>query len=326
MTKQSHWSIATNPFLSAVKGSYMNTKKMSNFYLGKLKANTADTDINTLYTKFLPFDTMMNDSYSSFISQGGIQSGSSETFSVKLIELTASGNQWDSAAQLIYAKGTPKYLTLFPNGHTGLQKGTQIDKLTAIVAHSKALGIVATPDATNAGALNSIKAKVDSFYTDLKKTYDDKNDGKNISSIQSDACFDATIAVCEQMYIGLGTLMIKFYKTPDVIAGYFDEATIRSHKQTDFTHTLKHAQTYTIAERTLATTNQIRINNTGVVPLRFFAANTKDGAIGATFLEVAAGINHEYAASQLGDIANNHFIIVSNPDAIQAGSFVLNLL
>jgi hypothetical protein len=76
----------------------------------------------------------------------------------------------------------------------------------------------------------------------------------------------------------------------------------------------------------LAVTDQIRINNTGPATLRFYAGNAKDAAIGITFIEVAPGANNDYAASLLGDVTNNHFITVYNIDALQTGSFVLDLL
>jgi hypothetical protein len=320
------WNVASNLFLTAIRGSYINAKKMSNFYRAKLSANNSDPDIAQLENNFTSFDTTMDDTYSSFISQGGNQSGASETFSQKLGEITANVNLWDSSAQLIYAKGTGQYLALFPNGHTAFLQGSQIDRITAVKALSLSLGTVAANDTVNAAALTTLQGKVDIYYIALKAAYDDKNDGKNISSIQSDVCYDASVAVCEQMYIGMGTLMIKYYKTPEVIGGYFDEATIRGHQQTDFTHLVKPAHVFTIAQRTLAATDQIRINNTGNVPLRFYTGNTKDTAIGITFIEVAPGANNDYAASLLGDVANNHFITVYNPDGIQTGSFVLDLL
>jgi hypothetical protein len=62
------------------------------------------------------------------------------------------------------------------------------------------------------------------------------------------------------------------------------------------------------------------------VAIRFYAALKKDSAIGNTFLEVAAGTIGEYAASLLGDVVNNHFIRCTNPDLVQGGSFVLELL
>ncbi len=313
-------------FLTAIRGSYVNAKKMSNFYFTQLNNNSADPDIALLKTNFQPFNTTMNSTYTAFIAQGGNQNGASKTFSQRLADMTPNVNFWDSSVQLIYPKGSGPYAALFPNGHTGFLQGTQIDRITAVEALSLKLGADAAADTANAPALTLLKGKVDLYYTDLEKAYNDKNDGKSISGIQSDACFDASIAVCEQMLIGLGTLTIKFYKTPGVIAGYFDEATIRSSQQTDFSHLVKLLTAFTIAKRTLAPTDQIRINNTGPVLLRFYAGNIKDAAIGTVFIEVAPGANQTYSASALGDVTNNHFIMVYNPDVLQPGSFVLNLL
>jgi hypothetical protein len=52
----------------------------------------------------------------------------------------------------------------------------------------------------------------------------------------------------------------------------------------------------------------------------------KDATIGTVFIEVVGGANTKNAASLLGDVANNPFIIFFNPDVVQAGSFVLSLL
>ncbi len=60
--------------------------------------------------------------------------------------------------------------------------------------------------------------------------------------------------------------------------------------------------------------------------MRFYVANTKNEAIGTNFIEVAAGADQDYPTSNLGDILNNHFITVNNQDAVQTGSFVLELL
>jgi hypothetical protein len=320
------WSIAINPFLAAIKGSYVTAKRISNFLTGKLSANSADPDIAQLYNDYLPTDTAMNTTYTNFIAQGGTQSGASEGFNQKLSEITAQANLWDAMIQPIYAKNSASYIALLPHGHAPFLHGAQLSKLTAVEALSKSLFIASTNDSSNATALNTIKATVDTYYAELKTAFDNKNEGKNISSLQSDACFDASIAVCEQQFKIYGLLAAKYYKTPELIAGYFDEANIRNHQQTDFTHTIKPEHTYTIAKRTFQPSDEIRINNTGNVALRFYAAATKDAAIGTTFIEILPSVNADYNVALLGDITNNHYLMVNNPDAIQAGSFVSSLL
>jgi hypothetical protein len=325
-TLNTTWSIAINPFLAAIKGSYLNAKRISNFLLGKLSAGSSDADIAQMYNDYLPTDNAMNTTYTNFISQGGIQSGASEGFNQKLSEITGNANTWDAMIQVVYPKNSAKYIALFPQGHSPFQKGAQINRLTAVAALSTSIATAASTDPANATALNNVKSVIDAYYTDLKTAFDKKNEGKNVSSIQSDACFDASIAVCEQQFITLGKLMIKYYQTPESIAGFFDEAHIRSHQQTDFTHQLKPSKVYTIAKHTFQPTDQIRINNTGNVPLRFYIASTKDAAIGGTYIEVAANANTDYNATLLGDITNNNFVIAYNPDAVQTGSFVLSFL
>src|SRR5665213_341642 len=150
------WSVANNLFLTAIRGSYINAQKMSNFYFAKLSANNSDPDIALLKANYQPFDTTMNSTYTAFLSQGGMQTGSSEGFSQRLAEITANANLWDSSAQLIYTKGSAPYLALFPNGHYPFLHGAQIDRINAIKALSLSLGLSAANDIVNAAALSTL--------------------------------------------------------------------------------------------------------------------------------------------------------------------------
>jgi len=314
------WSFAVNPFLAATNGSYANTHRINNFHLAALNtAQANDSFFATMYNGYKPLHDAFETAYANFLAQGGTQQGSGMGLTSLLSETTAKINHWDAVVQTVYAKGSSQYIALFPNGHTPFMQGTQENRIINI----KALGIAMSNDA----ALSIIKTEVDSFYADLNAAFILKNNEQNKTGIHSAACDAARTALCIQEYANLGEIMAKFYQTPEAVAAFFDLMNIRSHQQTDFTHLVKPVHLYTIAKRTLAATDQIRISNTGNIPLRFYAANSKDEAIGVSpFLEVAGGTNNDYAASLLGDITNNHFIIVYNPDSVQTGSFVFDLL
>jgi hypothetical protein len=313
------WSFSVNPFLAATDGSYANTQRISHFHLAALfNAQTNDVYFVPFYTTYKIKSDAYDLVYTNFLAQGNTQQGSVESVTVLLGQGTAKVNHWDALVQAVYAKGSAQYLILFPNGHTSFMQGSQESRINTFKTLSTNIGTDA--------ALSAVKAEVDAYYVDLMDAFTHKSNNKYKTGVHSDGCDAARVDLCEQQYLNLGSFIAKFFQTPDVVAAFFDLVNIRSSSQTDFTRLVKPLSVFTIVKRTLAPTDQIRINNTGPAILRFFVGNVKDAAIGITFIEVAPGANNDYAASLLGDVTNNHFIIVYNVDAIQTGSFVLDLL
>ncbi len=313
------WSFAVNPFLTATNSSYANTQRINHFHLAALNtAQANDTFFATMYNNYKPLHDAFEADYANFLAQSGTQQGSGLGLTALLSETTTKINHWDALVQAVYAKGSSQYIALFPNGHTPFMHGTQESRINSVKALSIAIG--------NDAELSEVKTEADAFYTDLNAAFIIKTNEQNKTGIHSAACDADRTALCQQQYMNLGKLIAKFSQTPDAVASYFDLVNIRTHKQTDFTHLVKPVHVLTIAKRTLAATDQIRINNTDNVPLHFYVANTKDEAIGATFIVVAPGANQDYAASLLGDVINNLFITVYNPDTMQTGSFVLDVL
>jgi hypothetical protein len=331
MTTTKKWAFIVNPFLTATDSSYANTQRISNFHLSALfTASQTDNFYLGLYNTYKPLHDTFETNYTTWLSQGGTQQGSGITLQQLLDETTTKINSYDATIQGVYPKATNSYKALLPHGHSAFTEGSQLNRINTVNALSTSIVTAITNDATltvdNKQILSNLNLLVIAFYNDLKAAFDAKNNQKNTTKVHSDTCENSRIALCIQQYINLGTLIAKYAATPDSIATYFDLINIRSYSQTDFTHQVKSQHVYTITKHTMAATDQIRINNTGNVPLRFYAANSKDVAIGTVFIEVAAGANADYVAALLGDVANNHFIIVYNPDAVQTGSFVLGLL
>jgi len=341
--KTSVWSYLINPFLAATVNSYANTQRISTFHLAALNAS-AQTDpyFAPLATAYLSVHEAFENAYSAFLAQNISQQGSGLSLTNLLEDGTANINSWDAAIQAVFAKGSNGYKTLFAHGHAPFHQGAQLDRINAVKAFRDLLDLnnvaaYTPPVCLSASLLNGLTAaqlaaltavydQAAAYYTNLKTAYDNKNNAQLITGNHSTAAETARIDVCDVQFLNLCTLTAKYYLQPTLAGDYFDLENIRTHAQTDFTHLVKPVSVYTIAQRTLAATDQVRINNNGPSVLRFYVGNTKDAAIGTTFIEVPAGANTDYAASALGDVTNNHFIIVYNPDAVQTGSFVLDLL
>src|SRR5436853_492955 len=108
--------------------------------------------------------------------------------------------------------------------------------------HLAALNTAQPSDVFFANMYNTYKP----LHDDLNDAFILKNNEQNKTGIHSAACDAARTALCIQEYMNLGSLMTKFYQTPDAVATYFDLMNIRTHQQTDFTHLVKPVHVFTI--------------------------------------------------------------------------------
>ncbi len=342
--KTSIWSRLINPFLIATANSYANTMRISLFHLSKLyTAAQNDPYFVPFYNAYLIIHNAFDTSYSAFLSTSISQQGSGLSLTNLLAASTQNINGWDSLIQTVFPKGSEGYKALLAHGHTPFHQGGQIARIAAVKTLRDLLDInnataALIPPAclpasfltgltpAKLATLTDLYNQIAAYYTNLKNAFDNKNSAQNNTGNHSTAAETARIDLCNEQFFNLNTFLAKYKLTPELAGGFFDLEHIRTHSQTDFTHIVKLLSVYTIVQRTLAPTDMIRINNTGPSILRFYAAHTKDEAIGTVFIEAAPGSNNDYAASLLGDVVNNHFIIVYNPDAVQTGSFVFDLL
>ncbi len=341
--KTTVWSHVTNPFLTATENSFANTKRISIFHLAKLyNASLTDPYFTALYNAYFIIHEIFEKSYAGFLAQSLSQQGSALALTNLFTKSTANINKWDAAIQTVFPKGCDGYKALLAHGHDPFTHGSQFGRINAVkilrdlldfnnaagysqpVCLSASLLAGLTPD--KLAVLAAVYNETDAYYIKLKKAFDNKNDAQFKTGNYSKDAETARIDICNEQFKNLGTLITKYYLKPELAADFFDLENIRTHSQTTFTHLVKPVSVHTIAQRTLAATDLIRINNTGPSVLRFYTSQSKDRAIGTVFIEAAPGTNMDYPASLLGDVTNNHFITVYNSDAVQTGSFVFDLL
>ncbi len=58
----------------------------------------------------------------------------------------------------------------------------------------------------------------------------------------------------------------------------------------------------------------------------FYLSDRKTGTIGSVFIKLEAGEEKTISISELGDAAKMHFLMVSNPDLINKGEFIVEFL
>jgi hypothetical protein len=313
------WSFCMNPILSATDGSNVLGKRINNWHDGALYANRTNPVILAMYNIYHPISFIYVNANADWKSKEGIQMAKTAIFTAAVTDTgSARINAWDAAIQMQRPKGSPGYLALLAHGHDPFQTGTQEEIKDAVLALSKAIGTDA--------ALATLKGEIDAFYITLDdKDRDQKEAFTNLTDA-STALEVARVEMCIAQYADLGTLMSYFARTPLSLKVYFDLKSIRNGRQTLFTGKVKKNYFHKIVERTLLPDAPIMLTNNGATDLQFYISDKKNGTIGATFITITAGNSKEIVASDLGDVATLHFLIVFNPDMVNKGEFEVEFL
>ena len=154
------WSYFQNPFLNAVKRNYKQAIHVSTFTDSRLQAKQTDEFYGPLHVQYHPYHVNFVNAYNAWKSQGGVQKGA--TLSVdQLLKLLSPTkiNAWDLAVMNVYAKGSPEYLAIFPQGHKPFQTGQKDQRINAVQQLVTAL--------TGKAPLAATLADVNTFYDQL---------------------------------------------------------------------------------------------------------------------------------------------------------------
>ena len=305
------WSYTINPFETATNDSYTKALKISTYHYDALAGVQTDPFFGPLYTTFASLHTTLRTNYSNFTAQQGAQM--SKTLSVnQFLDMLSNTKvkQWDVAAQVAHPQGTAAYKNLFPHFRVPFQQGTQLERINAV----KTLSLALTGDT----ALATTKTDVDNFFTQLDGANNTQKSSKSATASNSDKVETARINVCVAMYANLGAMIQKFASTPEVIADYFDLASIRNGSQIDFTGHLKPLHSHNVCKHTFSPEDIITVKNTSPVALQLFLGLTKSteakSILPTGIVTIGANSEQTVQASALGDLTHTNLIIY-NPDA-----------
>jgi hypothetical protein len=306
------WLFLNNPFMRATSGSYEKAVTISTFTDARLAASPG---LGTYYAFYHPLHTALINAYNAWKLGGGQQKTATASMAALLKGLTAAVNDWDFAIQSIARKGTPEYLTFFPQGHTPFITGKQDMRISAVATLSNALATVSPVPA--------VKTQVDSYLSQLNTANTTQEGKKGGTNGLSDAVEAMRVAACHGLYYVLAQLMALYYQNPEPIATYFDLELIRDRQQDDFTGSVQASAVKTIAKRTLEADDMILLKNTGLVPLTFYLAADKGAApvVGAPSVIVPEGQHQNVPANALGDVAENKFLMVYNASELTEGNW-----
>ena len=313
------WYFLVNVFLNATKKSFRLGLRICKIHDSALKSKSSDAFILNMYNTFHIICEAYKDAYGTWIAKRNMQQGATLAFNKLIAELgNAKINAWDAAIASVYSKGSAAYKALLPNGHKPFQQGSQEDRIASLNGLIIAIG--------SDVALATLKTELIAFYKAISDADDYQKQLMSDVQTSSNLLEQSRVSMCVAMYADLGGLMQYFATNALSIESFFDLKGIRRGQQVLFMGTVKHNSIKKIVQKTVLPTDQLMLENTGVTDLSFYLSATKDGAMGATFVTMAAGKTITVTAADLGDATTQHFLMVSNSDAVNSGEFTVEFV
>jgi hypothetical protein len=186
---------------------------------------------------------------------------------------------WEPAIQVKFAKTTPGYKAILPNGRSGLTRGNKEDRVSNLKTFSDALIGIADLAAT--------KTQIDNFYTLVFAARNTQLGSKSAKGLGGKAVSAAVEACMTMQYRNLGLMIDKFEATNSSIESFFDIETLQQSNQTNFTGTLDPSENEAILIHTFMAGDELRLKIIGDAPAKFYLSNSANG-VNSELVQVAA--------------------------------------
>ena len=313
-----NWSYFENPFINSVRGNFKKGLHISTFTDSRLQAKGDDAFYAPLYALYHPLHENFFNIYNTWKSQGGVQKGATLSLDQLLQLLSPSKiNAWDLAVMNVYAKGTPEYVTIFPQGHKPFQTGEKQSRVNAVKQLITAL--------TGKLPLASTLDDVTTFYNQLLNTATaQQGEMGNTGALSDQVQADMSTALTAMFRI-LGKCIDAFPEDPSVCATIFDLETIRNHEQLVYKGTLDPLENHNILEHTFVSTDKAILGNEGTTIIHYYLASTANAPLnGSPVVEVNPDESREIDATIFGNL-DNRFLHVINTSTNATGRFKLTL-
>ena len=321
------WHYLLNQFLNATINNYKKVLKLSNYhdaYLLKMMTdNPADPDWATLYNRYHPFHLSYVSEYTKWKTAGGVQKGQTLNLDQMLVLLVTKINKWDAQVQSVtgFEKGTPNYLTIFPQGYKPFNSGSKTARVNAV----KVLGEALDPFALVNPSILVIKGEVDLFYSQIDTARDTQEGAKGGTKQKSEEVENKRVEVMTEEYRDLGFLINKSAEDPERIAPFFELQVLRSHNQVLFTGTLDANENEPVLVHSFVSDDELEfeITTTETVPastqVAFYLGST---AGGTDSTPVFVGVNQakqkiQASAFGISDYGTHRFLTAVNLSAFE---------
>jgi hypothetical protein len=328
------WQYIVNQFVNSTNENYTKAFKLSNYhdaYLNKMQTeNPTETDWAILYNRYHPFHLQYVSIYTAWKNAGGQRSGQTLNLDQLLELLITKVNKWDALIQTIdsFEKGTPNYLSIFPQGRFPFNSGGKTQRVEAV-------NVLVQNMAAYAAIPVSTRTLVSDFYTLLDTARDTQEGAKGGTKLKSQEVDQKRIAVMTEQFRDLGFLINKFAEQPKFIAPFFDLNVLRESRQTEFTSTLDPMENEAVLIHTFAADDELQLQVTAApssgtplpIPVEFYLATTANGTDSTVVSVVpkAAAITITAADFGITDYAAHRYLTVVNPNVVEC-RYVVELL
>ena len=313
------WNFVINTFLVATANSYRLAVRIAKDHDAALFAGKADPNVNAQYTLFHPLYLNMVSSYELWLSQEESQLGDTLSLQLALKQLSSTKiKNWDIKIQNVFTNDTPDYKKLLPYHRSPFQSGSQNDKITALAALSTNLTDITT--------LAAVKLEIDAFLDNLKTIQGVAHVALKKTSNHSTSVEDARVAMCNKMFGNYGRLLGFNEDNPTSIMKYFPIKYIQNRNQIVFMHIIKPSVRYNVVKHTFLPDDQILITNNAATSFMVYLSLTKDDKKINVGLTVLGNTQVTVDALALGDVENNHFLMVVNLSHDMSADFEIEFL
>src|SRR6185295_19510832 len=119
------WIYLINPFLVLGLRNFKKAVKISTWTDAALAARVGDPFYAARYAVYHPIHLALVAAYNEWKAQRGTQKGSTVLLKVLMEQLVPGKiNAWDALVQTVFAKGSPGYVAILPNGHSPFNEGS----------------------------------------------------------------------------------------------------------------------------------------------------------------------------------------------------------
>ncbi len=221
MLTHSDWQYVQNQFLNALQNSYKATNIFAKDHVSSLANIKTDADIIMLFNRTITVYDNFQIKYTAWKKAVSFYKGATAVVDTMLMNYrTSSVARWDIKIQSEYMAGTAEYLTLIPNGRTGMYEGGKDSQIQAIRTLAESLKEYPT--------LTALQIEVNDFYIGIEKARDTQQQREQTVQDTAEELRKAQTAICVMMYRNLGILMDKYAEDPHVIINFYQLDLIRN--------------------------------------------------------------------------------------------------
>ena len=317
------WKYLSNQFLLATSDSYKKGLILSNYHnaaLLKFKtANPTDTDIDKMYTRYNPLAQTLAAEYVKWKGLGGVKEASTLNLEQLLATMPTKMNIWEPAIQTKFAKTTPDFKAILPNGRSGLTRGNKEDRVSAIKTFSDSL--------TGIADLAATKTQIDAFYALVLEARSKQLGSKSAAGQGGNTVKAATVACMVMQYKNLGLMIDKYAADTSIIETFFDLETLQQSTQTSFTGTLDPSENEAILVHTFIAGDELRLKITGNGAARFYLSNNANGT-NSELVQVAANTTLVVAVDEFAvpDYHTYRYLTALNPSSSETLTYEVEVL